>query len=101
MFFLFWKILAFFQPEKYDVHTKVQRILVGKLALICQFLIYKKKIARFLQQVPRSSQNIKGFFFKKKNSYLVYNQIWLNILCGCSRVWLHQKVENKQLLEPS
>jgi hypothetical protein len=65
-FFLFWKILAFLQPEKYDVHRKVQRIFVGKMALICQFLILRKKLTEFLQQVTRSSQKIKGFFFFQK-----------------------------------
>jgi len=40
--------------------------------------IFKKiKIARFLQQVLASSQNIRGFFFK---NYIFYSQIWLNLL---------------------
>jgi len=36
-------------------------------------------LARFVQQVPAGSLDIKGSFFKKV-SYLVCSQIWLNYL---------------------
>jgi hypothetical protein len=40
----------------------------------------KEKITRFLKQDPADSQNTKGFFKAFLLSYLVYSQIWLNLL---------------------
>jgi hypothetical protein len=41
---------------------------------------FKEKFARFLKQDLADSQNIKGFLKAFLLSYLVYSQIWLNLL---------------------
>jgi hypothetical protein len=73
--------------KKYDFHTYKKRI--GSIPQISK----KSFFARFLLQVPAGSKKIKRilkiFYFHNNN--MVYSQIWLNLVCGMTPVWLHAK----------
>ncbi len=50
-----------------------------KMAQIARFLNQKNStLPDFDDKFQQVAKNTKGFFFKKKLSYLVYSQIWLN-----------------------
>ncbi len=58
---LFWgQFFASFQPEKYDCNRQ-KEIWWKNEPNSPYFKIYIFGIARYLQQVPSSSKNIKGF----------------------------------------
>jgi hypothetical protein len=61
-----------------ELHVTAVFFLMGDE--FSQISKFKEKIARFLKQDPADSQNTKGFLKAFLLSYLVYSQIWLNLL---------------------
>jgi hypothetical protein len=49
-----------------------------------------------LQRVPEGSQNVKGFLNSFAFIYLVYCQIWLNILADKSQIRRQRKIGGKK-----
>ncbi len=55
----------------------------------------KKNIGSKFQHVAKMI-NLKGFLKRISLSYLVYNQIWLNLLMNDCQFWLHDKIDKKE-----